>query len=245
MEEFTSLKDKVILVSGGTSGIGRATAVLLAKEGAVSVIFGRDQKKLNDTLYDIKKSGGRCSGIIADVSKIGDIKKVFKYIDQEYGKIDVLVNNAAEPSRSIIETSLDEIKYNLEVNLIGYLYCAKLAAERMEAQESGHIVNIGSMSSVTTNAGTDLYVAAKSGIHGFNESFRKCVNGLNIKTTLIEPGSVGTGMAGEDAEQQKKMQGECLMLKAEDIADAVLFALTRPKRCEIISIQLKPFKQNI
>jgi len=243
--EEISLKNKIVLITGGTTGIGRATAVLLAKKGANVHIFGRSQSKLNDALRDIEKAGGRATGFSVDVSHIDELKKVFDHIDSEHGRIDVLINNAAVAVRSIIDTPIDDLKYSIEVNLSGYLYCAKFAAERMLNQGEGHIINIGSMSATTKDSETDLYVAAKSGIQGFNDSLRKLISEKCIKITLIEPGTVGTNMIDEPPEEQQQQENKLFMLKAEDIADVIVFSLTRPKRCDIVTIRLKPHRQNI
>lgn len=240
------LEGKKTLITGGTTGIGRATAILLTKNGADVFIFGRHQKELNDALGDIERLGGKKAlGMIADVSDLGAVQTVFDTIDNSWGGLDILVNNAALPARSVVDHDYKTIEYVLNVNIAGYLICTKMALERMLPRNEGHIVNIGSMSASVREAEADLYVTTKSAIAGFNESVRKFVNDRCIKITIIEPGSVGTDMVDEPPFEQRKEEELEFMLKAEDIAESILFCLTRPKRCDVISVQIKPHRQII
>ena len=239
----TILKNKNVLVTGGTSGIGKATAKRLAQEGANVMIFGRNKDHLKKAVSDIKKYG--IFGITADVSSETDIDKVFSEFKRKYGDIDILVNNASLPARSITSNNYQKMEYTLRVNILGYMYCTKKAFEIMKNNGQGHIVNIGSMSAKVKEERADLYVPTKSAIEGFSESFRKKANRNGVKLSLIEPGSVGTGMVDESKEEQKKLQEEFLMLRAEDIAEAIVFCLTRPKRCDVICLEIKPHRQII
>jgi NADP-dependent 3-hydroxy acid dehydrogenase YdfG len=234
---------KSVLITGGTTGIGRATAVNLAQKGASVFIFGRHEKELNDAIEDIRKAGGDAYGCTADVSHLDDIDRVFNEFDDQLGKMDILINNASIPGRSVVDTSIEEIQYLLNVNLIGYLLCARLAYQRMLKNGHGHIINVGSMSAHTRDEDTDLYVAAKSAIDGFNESFRKKANLDKIKVTIIEPGSVGTDLVTEPPKAQEEMEKELRLLKAEDIAECIFFCLSRPGRTDILRIQVKAHQQ--
>jgi NADP-dependent 3-hydroxy acid dehydrogenase YdfG len=243
MEELVGRK---VLITGGTTGIGRATAVLLAKYGADILIFGRHQKELEDALNDIERLGGKKAlGTIADVASLDAINSVFDIVDKTWGKLDVLVNNAALPARSVTDHDYKTIKYILDVNITGYLVCTKMALERMLPRNEGHIINMGSMSAHVREAEANLYVTTKSAIAGFNEAVRKLVNDRCVKVSVIEPGSVGTDMVGEPPSEQRFEEEQQYMLKAEDIAESILFCLTRPKRCDVISIQIKPHRQII
>ena len=201
------IEGKTVLITGGTTGIGRATAVLLAKKGASVLIFGRHEKELKDALLDIKKISGRENlGMIADVTNHSSMEKVFQKIDHDFGHLDILINNASLPARSVLYTDFDKIEYVVKTNLTGYLYCTKLACDRMLKAHSGHIVSMGSMSAFTRDEETDLYVATKCGVEGFNESVRKMIGPNGIKMTIIEPGSVGTNMVDESSKEQRKAE---------------------------------------
>ena len=119
------------------------------------------------------------------------------------------------------------------------------AIERMKARGQGHIVNIGSMSADVREKGSSVYVTTKAAIQGFSEAFRKEVNPLGIKVTLIEPGSVGTDMQPESPAEQRQKEEKMEMLKAEDIAACVLYTITQPKRCDVVTLQIHPHHQDI
>lgn len=245
------LSGKSVLLTGGTTGIGRTTAVRLVAAGANVVTFGRHEADLQDALKEIRKEqsdgGGQVVGLIADSSKPEDMERVFRKADDAFGGVDILINNAALGGGSIVDSDLAEIQYVVATNLLGYMYCCKFAIERMKARGRGHIVSIGSMSSVVREKGSDLYVATKSGIEGFSEALRKQANEFGIKVTLIEPGLVGTDMTTDQVpkEQQPEKEAKGEMLKAEDIAECVYYALTQPERCDVVKVQIRPHKQAI
>lgn len=234
-----------MLITGGTTGIGRATAILLAKWGANIFIFGRHQKDLDSALDNIKKeSGHQGYGMLADVTDLDSLELVFENFDSTLGRFDALINNAGMAGRSIVNSTKEQIKQLIATNFTGYLYCAKLAIERMKKYESGHIINVGSLSAFTRDADTDLYVAAKAGVEGFNESLRKLIS-PGIKVSIIHSGSVGTEMIDESMEEQREAENQMLLLRAEDVALAILYMINQPPRVEILSIQLRAHRQII
>lgn len=241
-----SVADKSILITGGTTGIGRSTAILLAARGARVMIFGRHQNDLDEAMKDIRAAGGEVMGLTADVSDPDDIKRVFQEFNGQMDKLDILINNAALGYGSVMEGGYAEWEYILKTNLLGYMAMTHEAVERMKANGWGHIVNIGSMSADVREKDSSVYVATKAGIQGFSEALRKEVNPLGIKVTLIEPGAVGTDMQSDysPAEQRKKIE-KMEMLRAEDIAACVLYTITQPKRCDVVHLQLRPHLQSI
>lgn len=241
----TEIKGKNVLITGGTTGIGRATAKLLIGMGTNVMVFGKNKQHLDDALRELQGIGNNFFGMIADVANKEEVDAVFREFDNTFGNIDILINNAAMPARSIVKTEYLEWKYVVEVNILGYLYCSNEAIKRMKKNGSGHIINIGSLSAKGREADADVYVATKSAIEGFSESLRKQVNRYGIKVSLIEPGSVATNMVKESKAEQVKLQNEFIMLKPEDIAEAIVFCLTRPKRCDIICLEIRPHKQLI
>lgn len=241
-----TVEGKNILITGGTTGIGKAAALFLASVGANVMIFGRHQKELDEAIEELEKTGNSKSyGMIADVSDIKDVEKVFKRFDKEFGTLDVLINNAALGYGSVEEGSHEERDYLLSTNVNGYLMCVHEAAKRMKEKETGHIVNIGSMSAEVMEDGSSVYVATKAAIQGFSTSLRKELNPYNIKVTLIEPGAVMTEMQEGSKEELEKKVADEEMLEAKDIAGAILFCLSQPNRCSIVNLQIKPLMQKI
>ncbi|MET0338951.1 MAG: SDR family oxidoreductase [Caulobacter sp.] len=238
----TDLNAKRVMVTGGTTGIGRAIAILLASEGARVFIFGREQDALDDALKAIEAAGGEAHGVTADVAKAEDVTRVFKAADDALGGLDILVNNAAIWGEALDE--MDEWRYSVETNLVGFLACAREGAKRLTTAGEGHIVLIGSVSAIKRDADSSVYVAAKSGIQGFAQSFRKEMAMKNVRVTLVEPGLVGTDLLETSAEDQRKKIAAKEMLRAEDIAVGVHFALTQPARCNVVAMQIEPLLQD-
>lgn len=235
--EAPSLQGKRVLITGGTTGIGRAIARLLASEGAAIFTFGRHEKELSDALKDISAAGGDPSGMVADAAQREDVESVFKETDRLLGGVDVLIANAAIGAEGLMDESEDEWRYAVETNLVGYLAFARGAALRMKKQ-GGHIVLIGSMSAEYRGKNSSVYVATKSALQGFAMSFRREMAPHNIKVTLIEPGLVGSDMIDAPPSTQRRKIESGHMLRAEDIAVAVHYVLSQPKRCVVMSMQI-------
>ncbi len=233
----TSLKGKGVLITGGTTGIGRAIARLLAAEGAKIFIFGRDVSALDDAMEAISKIG-EIGGMSADASVRADVDRVFAEAERAMGQVDVLIDNAAVSAEGLTDESEDDWRYAVETNLIGYLAFAKRAAEPMQKRGEGHIVLIGSMSAEYRGKDSSVYVATKSALQGFAMSFRREVSEKGVKVTLIEPGLVGSDMIEAPPSEQRRKIAQGKMLKAEDIAEAVRFALIQPPRCVVMTMQV-------
>ncbi|WP_343303103.1 SDR family oxidoreductase [Chitinophaga niabensis] len=241
------LQGKTALITGGTTGIGRAALLLLASQGVKILFFGTDEKHLADTMDDVKKMQleDEVMGVLADVSSKENVAFVFQHVDGFLGKLDFLINNAALGAKGLMETSYEDMAYVINVNVLGYLACAQEAAKRMKENGGGHIINVGSMSADTRGGTSTVYVATKAGIQGFSESLRKELNPMGIKVTLLEPGAVGTDMQPSSPEEQREKEERLEMLKAEDIAESILYILSQPKRCDVVELKVRPHKQII
>lgn len=238
------LAGKGIVVTGGTTGIGRATALRLVARGAIVLVCGRHERELREALADLTVQG-QAFGTVADLAKQSDARRLFKEADRRLPRVDVLVNNAALAAGGLMEKDYDDWDYVVRVNLLGYMACARYAIDRMRRRKSGHVVNVGSMSADVREKGSSIYVATKSAIQGFSAALRKEVNGLGIKVTLIEPGAVGTDMQPESPRQQRRKEKKGEMLTAEDVAACVEYCLLQPTRCDVVAVQLRPHLQSI
>jgi len=248
MDDMTSLRGKAVVITGGFTGIGRATARLLVTDGAKVLIFGIEQKDLQPALDDIRAAaanGGEAHAFLGDVGKPDDVDRAFREADATLGGVDVLVNNAAIARARLLDDDYRAWQRMVEVNLLGYLACARAAADRMRPKRDGHIVNVGSMSADLRETGQDVYVATKAAIQAFSETLRKKVNEEGIRVTLIEPGAVATPIQGKTREQYRERLEKMEMLEAEDVAAAIHFSLTQPKRSNVVMVQVRPLKQLI
>jgi NAD(P)-dependent dehydrogenase (short-subunit alcohol dehydrogenase family) len=253
-QDATDLAGKSVIISGGTTGVGRATAELLAAEGARVFVFGRHEEDLHETIgtagvADVGEPRGRrgeIHGTVADQSKQADVERVFREADEKLGGCDILINNAAVAGGSVFEQEIPDIRYVLEANLFGYLACTHEALQRMKRKgQGGHIVNVGSMSADLREPEGDIYVATKAAIQAFSESLRKTANKQGIRVSLIEPGAIATPIQEKSPEEKQRRLDEMEMLPPEDIAHCVLYVLRQPQRCDVVSIQIRPLKQLI
>lgn len=235
---------KAVVITGGTTGIGKSVAKLLAQKGAKVLIFGRHEKELNEALRELQQFG-EVHGLTADQSREEDINRVFHAADGKLGGVDILINNAAVEGGQVTELTLQEMEYTLKANLLGYMICCRMALQRMRRKHDGHIVNVGSMSADLREPTNGVYVATKAGIQGFTESLRKDINKEGIRVTLIEPGAVDTPLQTKPEAEKRQMIENLEMLEPNDIAEAVLYCLTQPKRCDVVSMQVRPLKQLI
>ncbi|WP_343524204.1 SDR family oxidoreductase [Pedobacter sp.] len=249
MEDFNSyfssaFLNKKIIITGGTTGIGRAAAILLSALGSRCLICGRHQQQLDETLNVIdpgKKD--TCMGLVVDLASKAGIKKLFEVADQQLGGVDILVNNAALPFGSVLEGEYDDWQYVLNTNLLSYIACSKEAVSRMG--EGGQLIMMGSMSADVREADSSLYVATKAAIQGFATALRKEVNPKGLKVSLIEPGAVDTDLQEGSSKDKLEQIERQEMLKATDIAWAIAFCIAQPPRSDVVNLQIRPHMQLI
>jgi 3-oxoacyl-[acyl-carrier protein] reductase len=230
--EQPSLKGRKAIVTGGTTGIGRAIAVLLASQGTRVFICGRTPEHLEDALARIREVGDG-DGIAVDLAEADGVDRFFAAADEYLGGLDVAVVNAAVPAAALADTDESDTRYQIEADFTAYLVTTQRAAERMKA--GSDIVLIGSMSAVSQKGGSSIYVAAKSGMQGFARSLREELAERDIKVGLIEPGFTGADFQYPDfpPEKQVELINQDKMLRAEDIAVATHYMLTQPRRTAV------------
>lgn len=247
-DQQSNLNDRRVVITGGTTGIGREIAVQLTGLNCNVIIAGRSEEHLQEAINAIMNANPTCTcnGVLADLATPEGIAGLFEEVDSLFGgQLDVLINNAALAYDSVTGGSYNDWGEVVNTNLLSYIACANEAVKRMEPYQNGHIINIGSMSADVREEGSSIYVATKAGIQGFSESLRKEVNEKGINVTLVEPGAVDTDMQPQDTEEKREAVQNDEMLKAADIAAAVIYALSQDKRCDVVEIRLRPRLQLI
>jgi 3-oxoacyl-[acyl-carrier protein] reductase len=226
------LSGRRAIITGGTTGIGRAIAVLLASYGVKVFICGRTPEHLSDALNRIAEVG-EGSGVSVDLADEKGVDDFFAAADAFLGGLDIAVINAAVPAEDLAGTSDADLRYQVEVDFTSYLVTTKKAVDRLTP--GGDIVLIGSMSAVSRKGGASIYVAAKAGIEGFAKSLREELAERDIKVGLIEPGFTGADFQYPEysAEKQRELIEEHRMLRAEDIAASVHFMIAQPRRTAV------------
>ena len=238
----TSLKGKRVAITGGTTGIGRATAVLLASEGAKIFICGRNPDHLEDALKRIREVG-EGEGISIDLAERGSAAKFFEAAENYLGGLDVAVVNAAIPAEGLSTMEAEEVRYALATDFTAYVMSAHAANARMLA---GDIILIGSMSAHNLGPDSTVYAGMKAGIAGFAEALRGELGSKGIKVSLIEPGLVGADFQYPDipSHKQVEMINDEKMLRAEDIAVGIHYLLTQPSRTVVQQLVIVPRVQS-
>lgn len=236
-----SLSGKRILVSGGTTGIGRALIDKLVAVNAKVATFGRDE----EALAKLREARPEIVAIQADLSKEEDARRVVSETVAQFGGLDALVNNAGVAGDSITQSPYAEWREVIETNLIGPMLLTQVALDHLGS--GGRIVTVGSMSAKVREAESDVYVASKSGLRGFVDSVSKVLNPKGIVLTLIEPGLAESDMTTEDksAEETQRKKAEDKMMEPEDVARMVVFALSQPPHMVIAELQVRPRAQLI
>ena len=234
--ETIDVKERRIALTGGTTGIGRATAHLLAAQGAQIFTIGRDQDALDDTIRD---GPAGIQGFAGDIATNGGVVTFFKRAHEALGGLDVAILNAAVSAEGLADMAIDDIRYAIDVNFTAVVTGARAAAERMTV---GDIVIVGSTSAHDLSPESTVYAGAKAGLAGFAEALRRELGPKGIRVTLIEPGKTASDLHFPDIcpPEQRALVGEQKMLKAEDVAAAIHFALTQPRRSVVQSISVVP-----
>ena len=243
----TPLAGRRILVTGGTTGIGRAIAVLLASEGARVFVCGRDPQHLEDALARIREVGDG-DGIAIDLAEADNVARLFAAATDYLGGLDVAVINAARGAEGLTETSEAELRYTIGGNFTAYLLSAQHAARAMgaegeDATGAGDIVLVGSMSAYVLGPGSTVYAGIKYGIQGFAIALRRELGRKGVRVSLVEPGLTGSDMVKEGEDQVERI-GKEEMLRAEDIAVGVHYLLTQPRRTVVQQLTISPRMQD-
>src|ERR1700733_11124999 len=244
----TDLSGKVIAVTGASSGIGEATALACARAGAAVALAARRGERIEALAQRIAAEGGRAIAVPTDVGEETQARAFIERAHSELGRLDVLVNNAGVMLLGPIENApTEEWRRMIHANVFGVLYCTHAALPLMAAQGAGHIVNVSSVAGRLARQGSGVYNLTKFGVGAFSESLRQeCVR-IGVRVTLIEPGAVATELVDQNRpEVQQAIRGalsEVEPLSSEQIADAIVYAISRPPNVSINEILIRPSGQ--
>lgn len=232
-------------MTGASSGIGEATAVALADEGATVVLAARSGDELDALADRIEGAGGDALAVPTDVTDGDSVAGLIEAVREAYGRLDVLVNGAGVIDVAPVEAAdPDALRAMVEVNLLGLISVTRQALPLLAA--GGSVVNISSVSGREAAAGYAGYSATKFGVNGFSEALRREV-GEDLRVTVVEPGLVDTGLAHDADGEGVAGPGERLEaitpLAPEDVAAAVVYAVTQPRRVAVNEILLRPSGQ--
>jgi 3-oxoacyl-[acyl-carrier protein] reductase len=223
-----SLKDKVALVTGASQGIGRVTALALAEAGAKVAVAARNAEKLNAVAAEISAAGGQALAVPMDVADAEQIKAGFKQVLEKFGKLDILVNNAAVTRDGLaLRMKLEDWDAVIRTNLTGAHLCSQQALGPMMRQRWGRIINVTSVVAQTGNAGQANYVAAKAGLIGLTKAIAVEIASRNITVNAVAPGFISTPMTDPLPDKVKQAMQEKIPLGRmgtdRDVAAAIVF----------------------
>jgi NADP-dependent 3-hydroxy acid dehydrogenase YdfG len=241
---MSKLKDKVAVVTGGGSGVGKATAALFLKEGAKVVIAGRDAAKLDAVAKELN-AGDRLRTHATDVGKADQCQSLIDFATKAFGRVDILVNNAGTnlKERTLRELTPEAWDMMVSANLNGAFYCTKAVLPQMLDRKDGVIVNVVSVAGKRANPlGGAAYVAAKFGMGGLGLVLGNEEKDSGVRVSNVYPGEIDTPILAVRPKPVSEEQ-KAAMLKPEDVAYAVFFVATLPARVSIPELVIKPTNQ--
>ncbi|HLF15946.1 MAG TPA: SDR family NAD(P)-dependent oxidoreductase [Candidatus Thermoplasmatota archaeon] len=242
--------DKRVLVTGVTSGIGQATAEAFCKAGVKELIaIARREDELKAVAKDWSdRYDADVAAIVLDVRSLPDIEAIAEQHD-ELWNVDILVNNAglARGTEKMQEADIGDWQEMVETNVLGLLYMTRHVVPHMVKRQDGHIVNLGSVAGRWVYPGGGVYAATKHAVRALSEGLRMDLQGSGVRVTNIEPGIVETEFSlvryKGDAEKAKRVYADTRPLKAEDVAEAILWCCGRPSHVNVQEMVLYPTDQ--
>jgi NADP-dependent 3-hydroxy acid dehydrogenase YdfG len=243
-----NVKGKVVVITGASSGLGEATARLLAKLGAVVVLGARRADRIAAVATDIIVAGGQAMAIETDVTKAADVRNLVDKAAECYGRVDAIVNNAGVMPQSPLERGkIEDWDRTIDVNIKGVLYGIAAALPHMTARKAGHVINVSSVAGHKVRPGSAVYSASKHAVRVISEGLRQEVKPYGIRTTVISPGAVDTELPESATEPDVR---EALhkfyadnAISPDSFAQAVLFAMSQPDEVDINEILFRPTRQ--
>jgi NADP-dependent 3-hydroxy acid dehydrogenase YdfG len=242
------LSGQVVAITGASSGIGEATALAAARAGAAVSLAARRADRIEALAQRIVQDGGRALAVTADVGEEDQANAFVRRTHEELGRLDALVNNAGVMLLGpIADAPTEEWRRMIHVNVFGVLYCTHAALPIMREQRAGTIVNVSSVAGRRATAGSGVYNATKFAVGAFSEALRQELVEYGVRVTLIEPGAVATELPSHNRDEIKAMIkkrfADVIPMEAQDIANAILYALGQPPNVGINEILVRPTGQ--
>ena len=245
---MSEITDKVIIITGASSGLGEATARRLAKNGAKLMLAARREECLQNLVNEIEQAGGTAKYQLTDVTNRSEVEALVKATLQAYGKVDVLVNNAGlMPLSPLAATKVAEWEKMVDVNIKGVLYGVAAVMPIMQEQKSGHIINISSVAGHKVFPGGAVYCATKFAVKAISEGIRLESEGI-IRSTNISPGAVATELANSITHEETAKGMDAIYeiaIDADAIARAITYAIEQPDDVDVNEIIIRPTKQEL
>lgn len=232
------LSGKVVAITGASGGIGAAAARACARRGAAVALAARREHELHAVARHVADLGGTALPHVADVSDERQATAFIEAAHRRFGRLDALVNNAGILVTGGVDgANTEDWRRMIDANIYGVLYCTHAAFPLMKAAGGGHIVNVSSVSGRTARADSAVYNLTKWGLNGFSEGLRLEALQSNVRVTVIEPGMVRTPMHGSPP----PATGE--WLEPDDVASAIVYALTQPEHVALNEVMVRPSRQ--
>lgn len=246
---MSNIADKVVVITGASSGIGESTAKLLARHGAKVVLGARRKDRINAVVKEISAAGGKAIGFAVDVTKRAEVEALIKGAVESFGRVDVIVNNAGiMPIAPIQALKVEEWDRMIDVNIKGLLYGVAAVLPQMQKQKSGHIINIASVIGIKVFApGGTVYGATKSAVRVLTEGLRVELHSQNIRCTMISPGAIATELPESSSEEETRKnlrEFYKMAIPATSIASAIAYAIEQPTEVEIDEVVIRPTAQD-
>lgn len=244
------IENKVIVITGASSGLGEATARYLAAKGAKVVLGARRLERLEKLVADIRQQGGEAVAAATDVTRRADVENLVQQGLQAFGRIDVMVNNAGVMPLSVMPAlRVDEWEQTIDVNVKGVMYGIAAVLPVMTRQQRGHIINLSSVAGLKVSAGSAVYSASKFAVKAMSEGLREEVAPLGIRVTTLYPGAVDSELkhSVKDEQTAQFVQGfyESTAISADAVARAVAYAVEQPEDVSVNEITIRPTRQTL
>lgn len=243
-------QEKVVVITGASSGLGEATARLLSAQGASVVLGARRTERLQALARELTEAGGKALTMRVDVTHREQVKELVDAAVRTYGRIDVMINNAGLMPQALLERlQVDQWDRMIDVNIKGVLYGIAAALPHMQRQKSGHFINVSSVAGHKVGPGFAVYAATKFAVRALSEGLRQEVKPYNIRTTVISPGAVATELPNSvtdpDAAARIKTFYAEAAIPADAFARVVAFAISQPEDMDINEVLFRPTRQEL